>query len=593
MNPLSFNGQQVPIITSSPQGGVTARHSVPPSPVPANGQNSNHGQSAALLDKVRALDALPRLGALRTLDLRGNDIRTGITYISQVLKRNRTLKVLNLSENKLDVQGLVAIAEALKYNSCLETLDLSKNPCCGPSLEGVQSLRTAFTLNNALKRLFLSSTMLSSAGAIALAEFLPESTSLLHLDLTMNNLDLAGVMALNSGLKANHTMRCLDLNIPPADEEMARMCRDILNTCVRNTEEAEKASHPPHTEAISGRGQAKGVWVMIEESELAKTFRKGDKQKVEEHVYNANSSHILQEDGTDQILSSTEQRDSDIVMQARSCKMQLDNSSARTPSSSSSPASPVVDVDPELKKRARVVLQSLGAVIEATDDPTRLEELLELNDELTSSLARCNLPRPGLKLTGLGISVPNGDVEPILATSESPTEFEEDEPVTPRVDKGKARAEPEPELPEKVLSPTLAAPEDYEDAEQELGLTGQIESIVSPTDRSRSWVAEEGEVFRKGAVLLTTEEMEGEYDGEELRKELLEAMVERPPPRALHDGFDDLPVESPTSSVASPTDPKKPSPRPYIRRTRSSSSTIGAVNNPESPTIPDTLHEAA
>ena len=30
-----------------------------------------------------------------------------------MLKRNRTLKVLNLSENKIDVQGLVAIAEAL------------------------------------------------------------------------------------------------------------------------------------------------------------------------------------------------------------------------------------------------------------------------------------------------------------------------------------------------------------------------------------------------------------------------------------------------------------------------------------------------
>ena len=33
--------------------------------------------------------------------------------MAQVLKRNRTLKVLNLSENKLDVQCLVAIAEAL------------------------------------------------------------------------------------------------------------------------------------------------------------------------------------------------------------------------------------------------------------------------------------------------------------------------------------------------------------------------------------------------------------------------------------------------------------------------------------------------
>lgn len=77
-------------------------------------------------------------------------------------------------------------------------------------------------MNTALKRLFLSSTSLTSAGAIALAEFLPESTSLLHLDLTQNNIDLAGVMALSSGLKANNTMRCLDLNIPPGDEKFAR-----------------------------------------------------------------------------------------------------------------------------------------------------------------------------------------------------------------------------------------------------------------------------------------------------------------------------------------------------------------------------------
>lgn len=44
----------------------------------------------------------------------------GITYIAQVLKRNRTLKVLNLSENKLEVAGLVALAEALvrlSYNT--------------------------------------------------------------------------------------------------------------------------------------------------------------------------------------------------------------------------------------------------------------------------------------------------------------------------------------------------------------------------------------------------------------------------------------------------------------------------------------------
>lgn len=70
---------------------------------------------------------------------------------------------------------------------------------------------------------------MASAGAIALAEFLPESTSLLHLDLTMNALDIAGVMALSSGLKANYIMRCLDVNIPPGDEEFAR---SVFSICV-------------------------------------------------------------------------------------------------------------------------------------------------------------------------------------------------------------------------------------------------------------------------------------------------------------------------------------------------------------------------
>lgn len=147
-------------------------------------------------------------------------------------------------------------------------------------------MRTAFTLNTALKRLFLSSTQLTSAGAIALAEFLPESASLLHLDLTVNNIDLAGVMALSKGLKANHIMRCLDLNIPPDNDEFASICRDILNTCVRNTEEAERAARGGSGSGqgeegqqgtpISGKGLGKGVWGLIEESELAKSIRMGD-----------------------------------------------------------------------------------------------------------------------------------------------------------------------------------------------------------------------------------------------------------------------------------------------------------------------------
>ena len=47
-------------------------------------------------------------------------------------------------------------------------------------------------------------------------------------------------------------------------------------------------------------------------------------------------------------------------------------------------------------------------------------------------------------------------------------------------------------------------------------------------NRSRIWVEEEGEVFRKGTVLLGPAEMEGEYAGEELRKEVRNFQVSLP-----------------------------------------------------------------
>ncbi|KIJ60815.1 hypothetical protein HYDPIDRAFT_31861 [Hydnomerulius pinastri MD-312] len=622
-NPLSATGQPVPIITSNSQGGVTTRHAVPApvgssradgaNGVGAGGQGRHEdGPSAALLDKVRALDTLPRLGALRTLDLRGNDLRTGVSYLAQVLKRNRTLKVLNLSENKLDVQCLVSIAEALKYNLCLETLDLSRNPCSGPSLEGIQSLRTAFTLNTALKRLFLSSTHLTSSGAIALAEFLPESRSLLHLDLTLNALDIAGVLALSKGLKGNHVMRCLDLNIPPDDEEFARMCRDILGTCVRNTEEAERAASGGSPEGgnrgatpLSGKGLGKGVWGMIEESKLARSIRMGGGLKTDTISRAQSLLARIDDNRSPQAGSAT-------------------SSGMSTPTAVASPTS----ADQDLIQNARDLVEELTAQIQSTTaDASQLEQLLDLCDKLNGGIERVStrasgrslLHGLGLKIEGVNGSSPNGSVihssptslqasnsENGEAEAEDGEEEEEEEevPTTPRVDKGKARAEPEPEEPEKVLSPTYLITESEDEDEDETRFGDgeeavEVAGVASPTDRSKSWVEEEGEIFRKGTVLLGPEEMEGEYAGEDLRRELLEAMVERPPPRGIIDEFGmELSIQTPplpldeqgllspslsSSSLASPmTSPlpgadeqpqaQKPPPRPYISRVRSTSS---------------------
>ena len=71
------------------------------------------------------------------------------------------------------------------------------------------------------------------------------------------------------------------------------MCRDILNSCVRNTEEAERSSQQALANGHgsenkggsgSGRGLGKGVWGMIEESELAKTIRRGEEKEKEKET---------------------------------------------------------------------------------------------------------------------------------------------------------------------------------------------------------------------------------------------------------------------------------------------------------------------
>lgn len=63
---------------------------------------------------------------------------------------------------------------------------------------------------------------------------------------------------------------------------MSRLCREILNSCIRNTELAEEGlQRSPSGETYeSGRGLGKGVWNMIEESVLAKSFKAKDDREV-------------------------------------------------------------------------------------------------------------------------------------------------------------------------------------------------------------------------------------------------------------------------------------------------------------------------
>ncbi|KAH7338228.1 hypothetical protein B0J17DRAFT_661550 [Rhizoctonia solani] len=384
-NPPARPGVPSPVtmITSSSLGGVTTR--LPPNPpsnvstAPSTGPPSattGSRTSVALMDIVRSMEGVPKLGCLVSLDLKSNDVRGGVSYIAQVLKRNRTLKTLNLSDNRIEVQGLVQLAEALKYNSTLTSLDLSNNSCSSPSLEGIHVLRNALTINTTLHHLSLSSTGLTSQGAIAIAEFIPDFPALQHLDLTSNSLDVAGVLALSVGLKVNYEMRCLDLSIAPGEEEMARLCREILKICLRNTERAQATEQARAGKLAEGimspvmEDTASAVWEPIEHSTLARDAQ-----------VNINATTAAGVDPASRIgvwkMSPTE-----VISAARACTDDFIHG----------------ERGEELLKRTKEIRSVLLEMIRTEKDEAVLGEMLVLNDGLVPILSSAVEPTVGLGL---------------------------------------------------------------------------------------------------------------------------------------------------------------------------------------------------
>jgi protein phosphatase 1 regulatory subunit 37 len=269
------------------------------------------------------------------------------------------------------------------------------------------------------------------------------------------------------------------------------MCRDILNSCVRNTEEAEKNSHMTSPMGESGRGLGKGVWGMIEESKLAKTIRKGEKEMV---WY----SHLTL--GQDDPESRNLQMSPDIIQQARACVEEFKGALVDVSASSPGQAPDLSTI----ATKAKTLILELTKSIETTNDPVRLEELLNANDELISFSEQVpESVRPTLKLHGLGLDIgddrsltPNngnaaGDAVNVAFINGNGQVFhdspvEEEEPTTPRVDKGKARAKPEPEEQEKVLSTNFLITEsesEDEDGSRSIVVPCDFNERPSPTDR--------------------------------------------------------------------------------------------------------------
>lgn len=180
------------------------------------------------------------------------------------------------------------------------------------------------------------------------------------------------------------------------------------------------------------------------------------------------------------------------MTRARACITQL--AAIISPSPSATAVQPESIIDTTNKTKA--IISELVAVIHDTDDTVQMEQLFVLNDQLNSLLEKVPpIIKPVLKLQGLGLNLNGQDMKVNgngQAIHDSPLgvehlrQAEDDEtPTTPRIDKGKGRAEPEPEEPEKVLSPTFLITEsddEYEDGNRYIP-AAHLEDVASPTDR--------------------------------------------------------------------------------------------------------------
>ena len=390
-----------------------------------------------------------------------------------------------------------------------------------------------------MKRLFLSDTGLTTDGAISLAEFLPETKSLLHLDLTSNPLiETAGILALSVGLKSNNLIRCLDLSIPPNSPDLAELSQSILQSCIRNTELAADVAKPgPSQDA---------VWQPIKKSVLVIDVKAADRarqDKAREEIANSSEGQAREFVYTlkpDRLAPQAEE-----VVGILERWFDAGKAYSSKEFNAWGPGQlPRVEYEAAYE-RAKVLRERIVDRIQEDVGPEEMELLLGVNDTLATTLEKGGKfqPPPRLLLPSqINTSLPPTFISP----PEEPHQLQNQQQsqsqnrALPRSVRRHMRI---PSL--EISSPNFSIGDSDNDSDAEeldvgsfpsnqapvglpgvgvdeelLNVGGSGEIGTSPVERaSRAWVEEEGEIFRKGTKLGVVDDDE-EESGEQLKQEV-------------------------------------------------------------------------
>jgi Ran GTPase-activating protein (RanGAP) involved in mRNA processing and transport len=158
-------------------------------------------------------EALKNNKTLLELDLKGNRIvDEGAGHIAEALELNTGLKYINLSDNKMSYQGLEVILKALKNNKNLQVIGLGRNSISHEETKQIVNLLAEFLKKNtSLKGINLSDNYITPTEIEHLVEALKHNKTLQMLDLEDNKIGDEGVKILAEFLKINDTLQVLNL----------------------------------------------------------------------------------------------------------------------------------------------------------------------------------------------------------------------------------------------------------------------------------------------------------------------------------------------------------------------------------------------
>lgn len=204
------------------------------------------------------------------LDLGGNDMNEHLQTLADAIDEKNPLWALSLADCKLTPNSLARVFPALTKLANFRFIDLSHNHHLFEAKPSASSLLRKFLPKmRSLKRIHLTDVSMTSEQAIALAEILPESPGLAHVNILENPQLIALAAAkdaasqeeacalyasLMAAVRVSMTIICIDIDVPSPDssEVVKALAKQVVAYCLRNMERMPVAEADEAAVALAG-----------------------------------------------------------------------------------------------------------------------------------------------------------------------------------------------------------------------------------------------------------------------------------------------------------------------------------------------------